>query len=290
MSVRRYITWEGAAKSSGDLRFYYAGQEDCAPGHFWGPGIRDHFKFHYVHRGAGSAQLGDRTYTLRAGQGFLIVPGQVAFYQADKSDPWTYSWIAFGGEQAEEQVSRTGLLAHPIFHARGNVWFETLFDQAVKIQGSEKSRDLRFQSLLYRFLGELVDMGPHNAEPTSAGASTHPKAIYVAQAMEFIHMHYAEKISIGDLAELVGIDRKYLSTLFKEITGQSPQAFLLQHRMNQACELIRHSMLTVAEIARSVGYLDPLLFSKMFKRTVGMSPRAYRQRYNGKERIGAEDL
>lgn len=75
------------------------------------------------------------------------------------------------------------------------------------------------------------------------------------------------------------LDRKYLSALFKRTVGLPPQQYLLNFRIAKACELLAESSCTVGEIARSVGYQDPLLFSRMFKRVKGCSPKDYRSRH-----------
>ena len=257
-----------------DLNFYYCGKEDCRPGHEWGPGIRDHYKFHYVHSGEGILRSGDTEYRLQRGQGFFTFPHAIAYYKADVINPWTYSWIAFQGLQAESYLKRAHLsAARPVMDFDGNPWFETVFDQLLEARQSEKSGDLKYQSILYRFLSEVIDTTCKETEPRADGNFSE---LYVRKAIEYIEINFSHKVSIAELADYIGVDRKYLSALFKKKLNVSPQAFLLQFRMNKAGELMRNSGLTIADISRSVGYNDPLLFSKMFKKITGVSPKAYR--------------
>jgi len=88
---------------------------------------------------------------------------------------------------------------------------------------------------------------------------------------------YSRKLGAEDIASAVGLDRTYLSSLFKNAYGVPLQTFLLQYRMRRARELLRNPSLSVSDVARSVGYPDPFLFSKMFKRVCGVSPTAYRE-------------
>ncbi|CAG7624658.1 AraC family transcriptional regulator [Paenibacillus allorhizosphaerae] len=258
-----------------DLNFYYCGKEDCKPGHDWGPGIRDHFKFHYIHSGEGILKVGDSEFRLRQGQGFFTFPHAISYYKADENKPWTYSWIAFQGLQAESYLKRAHLTTtRPVMDFEGNPWFETIFDQLMEARQAERSCDLKYQGILYRFLSEVIDTACKETEPR---ADVNYSELYVRKAIEYIEINFSHKVSIAELADYIGVDRKYLSALFKKKLSLSPQAFLLQFRMNKAGELMRNSNLTIADISRSVGYSDPLLFSKMFKKMTGLSPKTYRK-------------
>ena len=90
-------------------------------------------------------------------------------------------------------------------------------------------------------------------------------------------MNYARKISIADLAAHIGLDRSYFGQLFRQATGLAPRQYLLKLRMAKACQLMGHSDLPVSTIARSVGYDDPLLFSRMFRKEMGCSPSGHRK-------------
>jgi YesN/AraC family two-component response regulator len=68
-----------------------------------------------------------------------------------------------------------------------------------------------------------------------------------------------------------------MGAIFKEYFNTSPQNYLINFRINKACNLMKNPNLSIGEISRSVGYDDPFLFSKMFKKIKGIPPRIYRK-------------
>lgn len=102
----------------------------------------------------------------------------------------------------------------------------------------------------------------------------------VRYAVSFLKTQYAQEISIEMLAERLGYHRAYFSSLFRQIMGVSPKQYLYRVRMEQAELLLSTTSLTVEEIAYSVGYNDPLYFSKHFHRWRGEAPSVFRSRYS----------
>ncbi|MDD3806376.1 MAG: helix-turn-helix transcriptional regulator, partial [bacterium] len=72
----------------------------------------------------------------------------------------------------------------------------------------------------------------------------------------------------------------YFCRLFKRVTGMSPSAFLLNLRINRARTLLANSDCTIEQIAKSVGYREPKVFSKIFKKINRLSPSSYRDDCN----------
>ena len=72
-----------------DLYLCFCGVSECEPCHSFGPAVRPSYILHYILSGKGMYKVGDRKYKLMEGQGFLIEPEAVTFYQADEKEPWT---------------------------------------------------------------------------------------------------------------------------------------------------------------------------------------------------------
>lgn len=261
--------------SNTDLNMYRCGFEDCKPGHSWGPGIRDHYIIHYVLEGRGSYHVNGKTYLLEKYDGFLICPDTIVSYQADGQEPWSYGWVGFHGLRAGGLLEQAGLtLQSPVFRYDRDAFLK---DCLVRMMGTKdmiRGREIRLLGQLYEFLSQLVESAEAGSAPSGARIK---KEEYIRKAIEFIQMNYSRKINIAEIARHVGLDRSYLYSIFKEQLKMSLQEFLLKYRMDKACELMRGNGLSVGDVARSVGYEDPLVFSKAFKKIKGASPRAFRK-------------
>lgn len=81
------------------------------------------------------------------------------------------------------------------------------------------------------------------------------------------------------LGQTVGLDRAYLSRLFKAHVGVGPMAYLAMLRSERAASLLRGSHLNCGEVGLAVGYSDANLFSRRFRGRFGVSPSQYRRRW-----------
>ena len=107
---------EFVGEKSGSLYVNCCGCSKTEPLHSFGPALKPHYLIHFILSGKGVFSTGENEYPLEAGYGFLITPEELAFYQADAEEPWTYLWVGFSGSSAQEYVQGMGLsIAHPIF-------------------------------------------------------------------------------------------------------------------------------------------------------------------------------
>lgn len=98
----------------------------------------------------------------------------------------------------------------------------------------------------------------------------------VQDALNYLETHFAEPLSVDDLAQKLFISKYHLMREFKQATGQTVHAYLTDCRMQAAARMIRAGM-PIQEIAGEVGYPDYSLFYKNFTRFAGISPREYQQ-------------
>ena len=272
---RRIADYDGPHLNHTDLYIYQCGSEHCPAGHFHGPAVRDHYLIHYIHSGKGIFQVGDTTYHLKAGNGFLICPDIVTFYQADQKEPWHYSWVGFHGLKAEAYLTEAGLTAeYPIFEYTEDDYIENCFYEMAEAYYLKRGGIVKRMAYLYLFFYKLTQT---NAKEIYYSSRESRHDAYINEALQFIELNYSRKITIDMLSRYVGLNRSYLNSIFKETLGKTLQQYLMEFRVRKACELLENSSLRIGDISHSVGYPDQLLFSKVFKRIQGATPSEYRK-------------
>ncbi|MBQ7386546.1 MAG: helix-turn-helix transcriptional regulator [Clostridia bacterium] len=102
------------------------------------------------------------------------------------------------------------------------------------------------------------------------------KHLKISPALDYISEHYSEKITNDALADMCGISTVYFRRLFTEVMGQSPIDYVHTLRIKKAKEILMSDYGSVSDIATSLGYQSIYDFSRAFKLSVGVSPRAFR--------------
>lgn len=257
----------------------YCGQSRCMPLHNYGPTVRPNYIIHYITEGKGCFYAEGNKYELEAGQGFLIVPGQQTFYQADKELPWTYLWVGFDGGNVESYLKEIGLTSEkPVYRCENGKVLQEIVGEMLENQKASFSGQLLLEGLLYRFFAALAE----NIE-MPALSRQESENLYVKRAMEFIRNNYFEDIKVTDIADYVSVNRSYLYTLFQKSLHMSPSRYLAEIRMSQAEKLLLMTDFSIEVTARSCGYKDTLSFTRIFKEHFKMPPSQYRKEKRKKQ-------
>ena len=259
-----------------DFYLCYCGYATCEPLQHFGPAVRPNYLIHVVLDGKGVFQSGGNRISLHAGDGFLIRPDEQVFYQADETDPWTYLWVGFDGARCIEYLKAIGLAeGQQTFRIPDGETLKELVAEMLHHNTAGTENDFLLQGLLCRFFACLARS---LSVPLSAVAKNDRENFYVRRAVEFVQYNYANHITVSDMAKYVSLNRSYLFTLFQRVLHVSPQEFLTTFRLTRAQEQLTLTDATVAAIAQSVGYRDPLVFSKAFKQMTGMTPVQFRKK------------
>jgi len=230
-----------------------------------GPMLRNSYIVHYVVRGRGFYN----GVPVGTGMGFLIYPGHVEEYYADREDPWELLWVV----SEDENMGKMFLAydADPVTQV-----FRYCFCPAV-IRVRDAMRMMTERVVSPAALLEMFLSVYKYHERSSLTDSSRPQGEVCAEfAVRYIHDNYQSQITVQELAELLNVSQPYLFRVFRQMTGKSPKQYLNDYRILQAKRLLTETAMTVTEVAGSVGYYDALAFSRFFSLKVGCSPRSYR--------------
>ena len=99
---------------------------------------------------------------------------------------------------------------------------------------------------------------------------------HMQRLVDFIQAHLAQDLSLESLAQQTGFSPYHFARLFRQTTGESPHHFVLRQRIERAQHLLKQRDLPLALIALESGFANQSHFTQVFKRHLGLTPRAYR--------------
>lgn len=251
--------------NGGSVTVYYCGYEKCESGHFWGPAVRPQYLLHYVLSGRGVYTVRGETYALQKDECFLIRPGELTVYTADKDDPWAYMWVAFDGFDVLEILRRTGFISQYVVRLENGALFAQYLQELI----AEFNAGSLFK-VMSCFYGAMSVL-----EKTAKGGVYTREYEYVNKAIGYIKSNYGYPIQIHDLARYIGIDRTYLYRIFTASENMSPKQYLMQVRINAAKKMLLTGAYSVAETALSCGFADSASFCGRFKRCTNKTPKEF---------------
>lgn len=261
-----------------DLYLTRCGIHKCPLNHSWGPKKRPQYHMHFILEGQGYLKINNNTYHLKQGQIFLIPPNTISHYYVDNDDPWTYAFISFQGNKADQYVRQAGF--KPDCFIRDCVLpvddYASLVSEMLETHQLTITNELRRVSLLFALFSLLTSSNQQVSEHSHTDKDYLPET-YFEYALQYIQLNYNHNIRVQDIADYIGITRSYLFHLFNQKLKISPQKYLLNFRIEQARILLSTTDLFIKDVAASVGYEDSLAFSKMFHNATGCSPSTYRK-------------
>ncbi len=251
------------------LTLIFAGEEQRAPNSFYGPIVRHEYIMHYIMRGEGYVEIGNKTVKVCEGQTFILFPDELAKYYADANNPWHYIWANFNGEIADKLISQTGFTPnnrvsppqplyemYPLYRDTVNAYYGR----------SEPLKSARLH-LLLAYYTELFPNATNKQQPGFAD-----------KVIEFMQNHFTNPhTNVEWIAQRLNVSRSQLFRVCKEKTQQSPIQYLTGLRIEQAKYWLITTDHTITDIANSTGFEDAMYFSRLFTEKTGMTPTLYRK-------------
>lgn len=219
--------------------------------------------------GEGWVEMDGKRSRVQAGEAVWIDCRKAHGYGSSVERPWSIAWTHLGGSQMTHWKKhlaggRSG--ARMIWRVgnpeRAHAAFEELW-KGVEAGESEIRNSLRCATWL--------------AEMTSATARAEsPDEDILEKIAREMRMNPNRDLSLAELARNAGYSKGHLLAMFRDRWGCPPKHYVIRQRMQRACALLETTAMKVEAIASEVGYDNPFYFSRLFSRTYGRSPKAFR--------------
>lgn len=207
---------------------------------------------------------------LRAGDFFLLFPGEWHSYHPTGSKGWKKYWIGFKGDNMDNRV-RAGFLSpqKPIYHVGYSSEVEHLYKQAYNVATREEAY---YQQVLTGIVNLLIGLMYSLERNIELKTRNQNHVDMIGRARLRIRESLESSLTIQQVAEEMGVSYSNFRKLFKEHTGLSPATYQQDLRLQRAKELLSTTDMSIKEIAYRLNFDSPDYFSAKFKVKTGMKP------------------
>jgi AraC-like DNA-binding protein len=224
----------------------------------------------YCTEGRAFLNVKGEPHTIEAGDLLLLPAGVSHRYTADPENPWTIHWVHYAGPLAEHFREHMGFTAGVrVQHIRRQPRLLVDFNGLLSVrQTGFRSPELVHVANRLRQLLAAV--------PLCVGEAGHAQQPDLDTIHNFMREHLAERISLGQLADLTGLSPAHFATRYRALTGVSPIQHLLHLKVEWACQMLDTTDHSFTRISSMLGYDDNYYFSRLFKKVMGQAPSDYR--------------
>jgi AraC-like DNA-binding protein len=236
----------------------------------------EEFQLCLVERGAGELFSRGTHHATPAGSLFVVHPGEVHSNRVTVSGGCDYRSLNAPGELLRRAASQIA----------GREQGLPFFPATVLAEGGLLRRFSRLHDLLEGaasrlerdsiLLDTLTHLVARHAQRPPAPRRDGREPAAAARSRDYLEAHYAEEVSLAQLARLAGLSPYHLSRVFRRTHGLPPHAFQTQLRIVRARALLRQGW-ALAVVAAETGFADQSHFTRRFKSVVGVTPGAYRK-------------
>lgn len=225
----------------------------------------------YCIGGKGTLTSGDKHYRITGGDLVLLPRDRAHAYKADQKDPWTIYWLHFDGRLAEPFCQHAQMTA-PRLSIGVQPRVVRVFDGLTDLRrGSHQLAEFIQGCHQLQALLSYIALLTRQQLPRSG------KLLNLEQLRALMQERIHSQLDLASLAAEANVSKYHFAKKFKALTGSSPIQYFINMKMQRACYLLDSSRQSIKEVAASLGYDDVYYFSRLFKKTIGLSPSQYRQ-------------
>ena len=233
----------------------------------------DKFLILYTMQGAGEIRYREASARLAVGQLAVIDCMHYQYYAPAESTRWRFRWLHFRGASAD---TLAGLVNGPglqVVNADPDGVIDAAFARVFTAMERGESGRAHLLSLdLHAILSTMAEQAAPRREAATGQAARQLRAVE-----DYIREHYAERLTLEQLAGFCHLSKYYFVRAFTAHAGCTPYEYVLRVRMGEAKRLLARTALPVAEVAALAGFSDVRSFTGQFQKRQGVSPARFRR-------------
>jgi AraC family transcriptional regulator of arabinose operon len=277
-TVVGYYDWNSSEKSVSDQDFFVhcSGRYRLIHKEKFGterPNGSNNYQLIYIADGKARFRINGKIHILEKGHCVLYHPVDAQYYYYYLEDHPDIYWIHFSCKEENVFFNKTGWGKQNIYFVGVYNHYVQLFDAIIqelqlKQPFFEEQLQLTVQEL-------LLKMGRNQIRQKNIFESFNKE---VEDAIRLFNQTPEQDFTIKEFTKERGLNYYRFIDTFTHYVGVSPRQYIINLRMTIAKDLLMNSLFQISEVARLVGYENSLYFSRLFKKTCGMSPTEYRER------------
>jgi AraC-like DNA-binding protein len=232
----------------------------------------------YCIEGKGWIEINNTKRKVYKDQFFIIPAHEPHKYGSEETFPWTIYWIHFSGEISNKFLrSNFSIIDLNSAENQRNDRRIRLFEEIYQtLSMGFSNENLDYSSICLWYL-----LGSFQYIPQFERIRSIKQYDIIERSILFMQENTYNKISLDKLASHCGLSVSQFSLVFKKKTSRSPINYYNSLRIQNACQMIDFTNLTIKEISLQLDFADQFYFSREFKKAMGYSPREYRKRRKG---------
>ena len=256
--------------------------------------IHNEFEIFIVLKGSGIAKIKNKSYTLKAGDAYLINSGEVHSYMRDPlytldkedvDDVPLFLFVQISNHCLREYFPQIRTTIFNSCNLRDYLSEAELKDAVNSLVASARTYfleeplyQLSILSNIAKVLTTCYKRVPHEIISEAQKSSLKQKNLRVERIISYIDANFETQIRLQDLAEQENLSPTHFSHLFTSLFGVTFQNYVNIKRMEQCIRLIPNKEKTLLEISYESGFSDPKYMNRMFIKHFGYTPKEYRKR------------
>lgn len=272
-SVRLIATPSQLTKST----FFYVeetGYFRTQPGYFTEREQLNSYLIVFTLAGKGFLTYRGKKYELKKNQAFFIHCMDYQYYETDSQDLWEFSWVHLNGAATSGYYQHFQSAGSPVVTINNPANCQKALEGLLEVH---QNFTVHTEPLSSKLLTDLL------TELLLAASTQKTQDNYIPETMKpimrYIEKHFNEPISLDQLATRFNLSKFHLSREFKKYAGLSPIEFQISCRITYAKNTLKYSSQPIAAIAEEAGIPNTSHFINLFKDREGITPLAYRRKW-----------